>query len=71
VSVYMALLVEDFNLRYFMRRWTLFGIALPLAWAPRSEALESTQDGLFKFDVEISHPLTGLIVHYVGTLAPA
>jgi hypothetical protein len=70
VSMYMALLVEGSNLRYSMRRWTLFGIVLPLAWAPRSKALESTQGALFKFDVEISHPMTGLIVHYVGTLAP-
>jgi hypothetical protein len=70
VSVYMALQVEDSSLRYLLRRWTLFGISLPLGWGPRSAALESTQDGLFKFDVEISHALTGLIVHYVGTLSP-
>ena len=67
----MALRLEGYNLRYIIRRWALFGISLPLAWGPRSKALESTQDGLFKFDVEISHPLTGLIVHYAGTFTPA
>jgi hypothetical protein len=55
----MRLRLEGYNLRYIIRRWALFGISLPLAWGPRSKALESTQDGLFKFDVEISHPLTG------------
>jgi hypothetical protein len=70
ISIYMALLVEDSSLRYVVRGWSLFGISLPLAWGLRSTALESTQDGLFKFDVAISHPLMGLIVHYVGTLAP-
>ncbi|HEY4211827.1 MAG TPA: DUF4166 domain-containing protein [Steroidobacteraceae bacterium] len=70
VSVDMALLQEGSNLRYVIRRWALCGIPLPLAWGPRSKALESVHDGLFKFDVEISHALTGLIVHYSGTLRP-
>jgi hypothetical protein len=65
-----ALVVEDGKLRYVIRRWSLVGIPLPLSWGPRSTAIESIQDGLFRFDVEISHPLTGLIVHYVGTLSP-
>jgi hypothetical protein len=28
-------------------------------------------DDQFRFDVEIRHPLTGLIVRYQGTLSPA
>lgn len=68
VRVDAALLVESGNLRYIVRRWSLLGVPLPLSWGPRSKACESTQDGKFKFDVEISHPLTGLIVHYTGTL---
>lgn len=71
VAVDVALLVEDSNLRYVLRGWTFFGVPMPLAWAPRLIALESVQDGVFKFDVKISHPWIGLIVHYVGTLAPA
>jgi hypothetical protein len=70
VCVDSALLVEGTHLRYVIRRWALFGISLPLAWGPRARALESTLGDLFKFDVQISHPITGLIVHYTGTLAP-
>lgn len=69
IRVDIALLVENGNLRYVIRRWTLFGVPMPRSWGPRSIALESVENGLFKFDVEISHPLTGLIVHYVGTFA--
>ena len=67
----MALLAQGDNLRYIVRRWGLFGIALPLWMGPRSNALETVQDGKFNFDVEIRHPLAGLIVRYAGWLEPA
>ncbi len=70
VSVDTALRLEGTHLRYSVRRWALLGIPLPLRWGPRSNALESVQDGLFKFDVEVSLPVAGLIVHYTGTLSP-
>jgi len=38
--------------------------------APRSNAYESEENGAFRFFVEISHPLTGLIVRYDGWLKP-
>ena len=69
VCVHMALVVDGANLRYVLRRWTLFGIPLPLALGPQSIASESTEDGKFRFDVEIRHPLTGLIVRYRGLLS--
>ena len=49
-------------------RWSLFGVPLPLSLAPRSEAREFEQDGRFHFDVPISLPLIGLVVHYQGWL---
>lgn len=70
VCVHMALVVEDTALQYVIRRWTLFGIPLPLWLGPRSRASESVEDGRFRFDVEIRHPLTGLIVKYQGLLSP-
>lgn len=69
VCVHMALLIDGGSLRYVIRRWTLFGIPLPLALGPQSRASESTEHGQFRFDVEISHPLTGLIVRYRGLLS--
>ena len=71
VSVDMALVVEGANLRYVLRRWALFGVALPLALGPRSRAVESVEDGQFHFDVEVRLPLAGLVVHYQGRLSPA
>jgi hypothetical protein len=70
VSVDMALVAEGANLRYVLRRWALCGVPLPLILGPRSRALESVEDGQFRFDVEIALPLAGLVVRYQGTLTP-
>ena len=69
VAVHMALVADKAGLRYVLRRWTLFGIALPLSFGPRSKAYESVEDGKFRFDVEIGHPFAGLIVRYRGLFA--
>jgi hypothetical protein len=53
-----------------LRRWSAFGIPLPLWLAPRPTAFETVENGRFRFHVEISHPLTGLIVRYRGWLSP-
>jgi hypothetical protein len=65
----MALVVEEDRLRLVLRGWSLFGLPLPMALCPRAEAYETAADGKFRFHVEISHPLTGLIVRYRGWLA--
>jgi hypothetical protein len=66
----MALVVEDGKLRLIVRRWSLFGIPMPRALAPRGDSYEYEADGRFHFHVEISHSLTGLIVKYQGWLEP-
>jgi hypothetical protein len=63
-----ALVVDGDKLRLVLRRWTVFGIPLPSWLAPRSDSYETEQDGKFRFHVEISHPLLGLIVRYRGWL---
>ena len=51
--------------------WRFLGLPLPRALAPRSLTSESQDsEGRFCFDVRISAPLTGLIVHYRGWLKP-
>jgi hypothetical protein len=64
----MALVVEDGKLRLVVRRWSLFGIPMPLFLAPRGDSYEYEADGRFHFHVEIGHPWTGLIVRYQGWL---
>jgi hypothetical protein len=71
VAVYLSLVVDGECLRYAICQWTFCGIPLPLSLGPRSRAVESVEMGRFRFDVEIRHFLTGLIVRYQGTLSPA
>ena len=70
LNVGMALVCEAGRMRLVVRRWSLFGIPMPLALAPRGNSYEFAEDGRFHFHVEISHPLTGLIVRYRGWLVP-
>ena len=69
LAVDMALVVAPGCLGYVVRRWSLFGLPLPLWLGPASKAVESVEDGAFRFDVEIRHPLVGLVVRYAGKLA--
>ncbi len=62
------LATEGSGLRMAMRRWSVAGVPLPLALAPRSEAREWEEDGHFRFDVPIALPLVGPVVHYRGWL---
>ncbi len=70
VTVGLALVVKDECLHLVVRRWTLFGLAMPLGLAPTSRSFESVEHGRFCFNVEIGHPLTGRIVAYRGWLEP-
>ena len=45
-----------------------FGIPLPIAWFDKVHAHESLDGETYRFDVRAELPLTGLLVHYRGTL---
>ena len=62
--------VTSQGLAMVIRRWTAFGIPMPLALAPRIAASESVEQGRFAFDVAIAMPLIGNIVRYCGRLTP-
>jgi len=64
----VALVVDDELLRFIVRGWKFCGIPLPSAWAPGGNSYEFSHNGQFGFNVEIAHPLFGLIVKYTGTL---
>jgi hypothetical protein len=70
LNVAMALVLDGGRLRLVMRRWSVFGIPLPVVLAPRSNTYEFAEDGRFRFNVEIGHPITGPIVAYRGWLVP-
>jgi len=64
----LALVVEAAKLRLVVRRWSLWGLPLPLILAPGGDAFEMAVDDRFHFHVEIRHCLVGLIVSYRGWL---
>jgi hypothetical protein len=70
LKVGMALVCDAGRMRLVVRRWSAFGIPLPLSLAPRGDAYEFVEEGRFHFHVEIRHPFTGLIVRYRGWLVP-
>ena len=57
------------GLTMVMQRWWLGPLPLPLRLAPKSRAREWAEDDRFHFDVPITLPLLGLLVHYRGWLA--
>jgi hypothetical protein len=64
----LALVFDGQRLKLVVRRWTLLGLPLPLALAPRVDSYETCVDGRFRFHVEIGHPALGLIIRYAGWL---
>ena len=67
----LALVVSSDRLLLVVRRWTLFGLPLPLSLAPYGHAYEFVEGGRFNFHVEIFLPIIGLITRYQGYLVPA
>jgi hypothetical protein len=65
-----ALVVEAGTLRLVLRRWSLFGLTMPLALAPACDARECEEDGRFRFFVDLRLRWVGLIVRYQGWLQP-
>jgi hypothetical protein len=50
------------------RRWSVFGVPLPLALAPSVSVYEDVDGDDFCFHVEVKHALLGPIVKYDGKL---
>ncbi len=70
ITVALAVVVSDNRLSLIPRHWRFLGIPLPRSLLPGSESFETQIGDEFCFDVEISSPLTGLIVAYRGRLRP-
>jgi hypothetical protein len=60
--------VADERLTLSMRGMRCCGVPLPRALWPVIEAMESEEDGRFRFDVRIGLPLIGQLVRYRGWL---
>jgi hypothetical protein len=71
VTFWLALVLKQGKLHLVTRRWSVFGIPLPLALAPNSSVYESAEGDDFCFHVEVKHWLAGLLVRYEGKLRVA
>jgi hypothetical protein len=68
VTFEMALVLKEGRLHSVTRGWSVFGIPLPLALAPKASVYEHADGDDFCFHVEVRHWLMGLIVQYEGRL---
>ncbi|HVF26373.1 MAG TPA: DUF4166 domain-containing protein [Anaerolineales bacterium] len=68
VAFWMALVLKQEELHSITRRWSVFGIPLPLAFAPSATVYEYADGDDFCFHVEVKHWLMGLVVRYEGKL---
>ncbi len=67
----LRLSADDSGFIMAIESWRIGPISLPRLLAPKSVARESVSEaGLFAFDVPISAPLLGRLVHYRGELRP-
>lgn len=66
----VALVVQKHRLNFVVRSWSFLGLPMRKQWAPFGDTYEHEDAGNFCFHVEIRHPLLGLVVKYVGRLAP-
>ena len=67
-TFWLALVLKQGQLHLITRRWSVFGIPLPLALSPNASTFEYAEDGYFCFHVKVKHWLTGLIIRYQGRL---
>jgi hypothetical protein len=66
----LALVWHHDRLHYVIQKWRYKGWNLPAWCMPSGDSFEHMKDERCHFHVEISSPLTGLIVRYEGWLAP-
>jgi NAD(P)-dependent dehydrogenase (short-subunit alcohol dehydrogenase family) len=70
ISFEMALQLEADGLSMPFRRWWIGPLPMPRFLLPREVAREYEADGRFHFDVPITLPLIGPVIHYKGWLTP-
>ncbi len=68
LSFEIPLKLRDKSLHFPVSRGWFLGLPLPHWLLPQSEATEFEEEGQFQFDVKISFPGLGLLVHYRGSL---
>lgn len=68
IRMNLILTVEQGALVYTLVKASLFGIPIPLFLAPKVIAEEAQVDEIYRFKVNVSMPLIGLLVRYGGDM---
>ena len=72
LSFTLDLAADTSGLEMPVAGWRFCGIPMPRFLRPLSQAREFEDDhGRFRFDVRLSLPVLGLLIHYLGWLSPA
>ncbi len=72
LSFTLDVTADDASLKLPVSAWRMFGITMPRFLGPRSQAREFEDDqGRFRFDVRLSLPVIGTLIHYRGYLQPS
>jgi predicted DCC family thiol-disulfide oxidoreductase YuxK len=61
---------ETTSLNWSLSAWRLLGVRLPRWTTPRIACTESAQGARFLFDIDVTFPLVGHVIHYCGWLVP-
>ena len=70
ISIHMAILNENGNMRIQTRGWSFLGLPLPKMLCPGGDVYESDDNGRFKFYVDLQAPLIGRMCRYIGYFEP-
>ena len=68
VRLEFALQALDRGVVWQLKRVSAFGRELPLGWFEGTKASEFESQGVYRFDVHVTLPGAGLLVHYRGWL---
>jgi Domain of unknown function (DUF4166) len=69
MTLLFALTEDNGDIIWTVRGARFLGIPLPTSWFAKSTARESESNGRYCFDVRVSLPLLGLLIHYCGWLS--
>ncbi|MES2818352.1 MAG: DUF4166 domain-containing protein [Pseudomonadota bacterium] len=68
IKLWMHLRVEQGRLTYNLDHASIWGLPIPKGLAPRLLAFEAQEQDRYRFQVEVSLPLLGLLIRYGGSL---
>lgn len=67
-DLFFELTADPRGLRWSLSAWSLLKIPLPKFTTPTIECVEAAEGDRFTFDIDVTFPIVGHVVHYAGGL---